>query len=105
MSARFRVDHVFAIHSRSFFVVSGMVTGGELTVGQYLCAPFNIGVPVAAIEWVLRQDYTENPALVFRYRDPTELARWKALDWTGRELDVADTLDGAGPLIEMSNDR
>jgi hypothetical protein len=105
MNARFRVEQTFAINLRSFFVVSGVVTEGEIAVGQYLCAPFNLGVPIEAIEWVLRRDYREEPALVFRYRDAAELARWKALEWAGQVLDVTTSLERAGPLIEMSNDR
>ena len=105
MKARFRVNAVFAIGSRSFFVLSGVVTEGTVHIGDYLCAPFNLGVPVAGVELVLLRTWKEEPALAFHYRNPAELALWQGIDWVGQELEVVESPQAAGPALQMSNDR
>ena len=105
MNARFRVNSVFAISSRSIFVLSGVVTEGIVHKGDYLCAPFNLGVPIIGVELVLLRTWKEEPALAFQYRSPDELALWESIDWVGQELEVVESPAAAGPALKMSNDR
>lgn len=105
MNARFRVNSVFVISARSFFVLSGIVTEGTVHQGDYLCAPFNLGVPIASVEWVLLLTWTEAPALAFHYRNLDELALWQSIEWVGQELEVVASSQAAGPVLQMSNDR
>ena len=105
MNARFRVNSAFAITSRSFFVLSGVVTEGNVHIGDYLRAPFNLGVPVAGLELMLLRTWKEEPALAFRYQCAAELELWRSIDWEGQELEVVASAEAAGPALQMSNDR
>jgi translation elongation factor EF-Tu-like GTPase len=92
MSARFLVEDTFCLASREMFVVYGRIVDGTVKRGQRVRAPSGLDAPVEAIEFVLFSvsPGRENPALVFRYRDMEELARWQGLGLAGQTLELAD---------------
>jgi hypothetical protein len=92
MFAHFLVEETFSVSSRESFVVHGRIVDGVVRRGQRVRAPSGLDAPVEAIEFVLLSvsPGRENPALVFRYRDVDELARWQALGLTGQTLELED---------------
>ena len=92
MSAHFLVEDTFRLARREIFVVHGRIVDGAVRSGQRVRAPSGLDAPVEAIEFVLLSvsPGRENPALVFRYRDVDELARWQALGLAGQTLELED---------------
>ncbi|MEA2761524.1 MAG: hypothetical protein QOD47_808 [Gemmatimonadaceae bacterium] len=92
MSAHFLVEDTFRLASREIFVVHGRIVDGAVQRGQHVRVPSGLDAPVEAIEFVLlsASEGRENPALVFRYRDMDQLARWQALGLAGQMLELQD---------------
>ncbi|HEX6749797.1 MAG TPA: hypothetical protein VF092_21070 [Longimicrobium sp.] len=95
-SARFRVNGVFSLRSRSIFVVHGEITEGTVRIGQRVLSPEALDAPVHALEFVLVSATTgqDDLALVFRFPDEETLARWTAAVEVGMEI-VLEDRDGA----------
>ncbi|MGH8622639.1 MAG: hypothetical protein ACRET3_10910 [Burkholderiales bacterium] len=92
MTARFLVEDVFRLTSRGIFVVHGRILEGTVRRGQRVQAPPGLDAPVDAIEVVLLSvnEGRENPALTFKYRDESQVARWQALGLVGQTLVLED---------------
>jgi len=92
MPARFLVEDTFRLSSRGVFVVHGRIVEGTIRVGQRVRAPWQLDAPVHSVEFVLlsASEGRENPALVFKYSDEAQLARWQALPLTGETLELED---------------
>ncbi len=100
MTARFLVNATFNLSSRAVFVVHGQVLEGAVRRGQRVRAPEGLDAEVEQIEFVLisAQKGRENPALVFRYRDETQLARWQSLSLEGQTLVLEDGESGVAAV-------
>ena len=93
MSAHFLVEDTFRLARREIFVVHGRIVHGAVQRGQRVRAPSGLDAPVETVEFVLlsaSEGRRENPALVFRYRDMDQLARWEALGLAGQTLELED---------------
>ncbi|MEP6691423.1 MAG: hypothetical protein ABJD07_09715 [Gemmatimonadaceae bacterium] len=93
MSATMRVHGSVVVGARSMFAVRGVVVAGELAVGQRVTSPEGFDATVFSIERTLRDPGggTDNTAIIFRYANAAQLARWRALVPAGTELVLADT--------------
>lgn len=92
MSASFHVHRSFVLPSRSLFVLAGEITEGMVQIGMQATIRGSEGFDarVHGVEFVDRTGGAEGsePALTFSYSKPEKLARWEAIDWSGKELEL-----------------
>lgn len=89
--ALFRVNTTFALSPRDLFFLSGDVLSGEVRAGMVVTAgPAHrpsFREPIHAVEFVdYRAERRAEVALGFRYADPADLDRWRAMEWAGTTL-------------------
>ena len=86
MSASFRVHRSFVLQERGLFVLSGEITEGMVQIGMSAVLP---GLEDAFSARVHGVELLEGePALTFSWSKAEKLARWQAIDWSGRELQL-----------------
>ena len=89
----------FVLGARSFFIVRGVIAGGDVRAGQIVAQPEGIDAPVAAVERRLSSvsGGGDQTALMFRFTNRAQLGRWEALARPGVELTLVDPADEDRP--------
>jgi hypothetical protein len=92
MTTRFEVHGAFVLEARALFVLSGVITEGMVQTGMRATlegGEHSFSAKVHGVEFLDRADEdvrAGEPSLTFSYSGPEKLARWQAIDWTGRTL-------------------